>query len=256
MTATTARFIVVFIAVFSVTLAAPAQQRRATQRKQPASQSGLDPQQQAAFNKLSQQADAAREGGRLDEAIQLYIQGLQLNPKWKDGWWYVGSILYDRDSYSDAREALRNLLGLDDKNGSAWALLGLCEFGLRNYDQALSDIQYARTLGNMISSKEFVNVARYHAGILMTRAGQFELGYEALRDFAREGNESPSVIEALGLNILRMPFLPAEAPPDRREWRCRAPGARGPRSGRPRRARPAVVRRHPGGDAARSRHGR
>jgi len=217
MTATTARFIVVFIAVFSLTLAAPAQQRRATQRKQPASQSGLDPQQQAAFNKLSQQADAAREGGRLDEAIQLYIQALKLNPKWKDGWWYVGSIFYDRDSYSDAREALRNLLGLDDKNGSAWALLGLCEFGLRNYDQALSDIQYARTLGNMISSKEFVNVARYHAGILMTRAGQFELGYEALRDFAREGNESPSVIEALGLNILRMPFLPAEAPPDRRE---------------------------------------
>jgi tetratricopeptide (TPR) repeat protein len=60
-------------------------------------------------------------------------------------------------------------------------------------------------------------VTRYHAGILMTRSGQFELGYEALRDFAREGNESPSVIEALGLNILRMPFLPAEAPPDRRE---------------------------------------
>jgi len=69
----------------------------------------------------------------------------------------------------------------------------------------------------MSPSKEFVNVARYHAGILMTRAGQFELGYEALRAFAREGNESPSVIEALGLNILRMPFLPAEAPPDRRE---------------------------------------
>jgi tetratricopeptide (TPR) repeat protein len=43
------------------------------------------------------------------------------------------------------------------------------------------------------------------------------LGYEALREFAREGNESPNVIEALGLNILRMPFLPTEAPPDKRE---------------------------------------
>jgi len=111
---------------------------------------------------------------------------------------------------------LRNLLSLDAKNGSAWALMGLCEFQLRNYDAALADIQYARVLG-MSDNKEFVNVARYHAGILMTRSGQFELGYEALRDFAREGNESPSVIEALGLNVLRMPFLPAEAPPDRRE---------------------------------------
>ncbi len=216
MSVTISRSIVIFIALISFAAAAPGAQRRAAQPKRPAAK-GLSPQQQTAFNKLVQQARAAREGGRLDEAIRSYAQALQLNPQWKEGWWYVGSILYDRDRYGEAREALRNLLGLDDKNGSAWALMGLCEFQLRNYDQALADIQNARMLGNMLPNKEFVNVARYHAGILMTRSGQFELGYEALRDFAREGNESPSVIEALGLNVLRMPFLPAEAPPDRRE---------------------------------------
>jgi len=216
MAATISRSIVILVALISLASAAPGAQQRAAQARRPAAK-GANPKQQAAFNRLAQQADAARVGGRLEEAIRLYVQALQLNPAWKEGWWYVGSILYDRDRYADAREALRNLLSLDNKNGSAWALLGLCEFQLRNYDQALADIQNARMLGNVIPSKEFVNVARYHAGILMTRSGQFELGYEALREFAREGNQSPSVIEALGLNVLRMPFLPAEAPPDQRE---------------------------------------
>jgi tetratricopeptide (TPR) repeat protein len=199
-------------------VAAPARQRRAAQKKSPAAANAKAPTapQSPEFNKLAKQADAAREAGRLEDAIRLYNQALQLNPRWVEGWWYLGSIFYDRDRYSEARDALRILLSNDGKNGPAWALIGLCEFQLRNYDPALADIQYARVLG-MGDNKEFINVTRYHAGILMTRSGQFEIGYEALRDFARDGNESPSVIEALGLNILRMPFLPAEAPPDKRE---------------------------------------
>ena len=218
MAATILHTIVIFITLLGVAVAAPAQRRRATQKKPPAATADKAPasQQQAEFNKLAKQADAAREAGRLEDAIRLYNQALQLNPKWVEGWWYLGSIFYDRDRYGEAREALRNLLSNNAKNGPAWALIGLCEFQLRNYDPALADIQYARVLG-MGDNKEFINVTRYHAGILMTRSGQFELGYEALREFAREGNESPNVIEALGLNILRMPFLPTEAPPDKRE---------------------------------------
>jgi tetratricopeptide (TPR) repeat protein len=213
MAATILHTIVIFITLIGVAVAAPAQRRRATQKKPPATPAAP---QQAEFNKLAKQADAAREAGRLEEAIRLYNQALQLNPQWPAGWWYLSSIFYDRDRYSEARETLRILLSHDAKNGPAWALIGLCEFQLRNYDPALADIQYARVLG-MGNNKEFINVTRYHAGILMTRSSQFELGYEALREFAREGNESPNVIEALGLNILRMPFLPTEAPPDKRE---------------------------------------
>ncbi len=210
------RVLVILIALLGMATAAPAAQRRAAQKKPPATAKAPAAPQSAEFNKLAKQADAAREAGRLEDAIRLYNEALQLNPRWIEGWWYLGSIFYDRDRYGEAREALRILLSNDAKNGPAWALIGLCEFQLRNYDPALADIQYARVLG-MGDNKEFINVTRYHAGILMTRSGQFEIGYEALRDFARDGNESPSVIEALGLNILRMPFLPAEAPPDKRE---------------------------------------
>ena len=61
------------------------------------------------------------------------------------------------------------------------------------------------------------SVVRYHSAILMTRFEQFEAAYEALQQFVFQKNTSPKVIEALGLSILRMPFLPSEYPPARRE---------------------------------------
>jgi len=195
--------------------ASGATQTGSTQRKRPAA--GETSQQSSAeFKKLTKQADAAREAGNLEEAIKLYNEALRLKQDWVEGWWYLGSIFYDRDRYPEAKEALRNLISIQEKNGPAWVLLGLCEIQLRNYDNALSDIQYGRSLG-LGENKEFTNVARFNGGVLMTRAGMFELGYEPLRDLAREGNESLSLIEAMGLNALRMPMLPAEMPPEKRE---------------------------------------
>ena len=162
MAATVARITLIVIILFGFTAPALAQ-RRAAPNKRPAPSSAPTAPQKAAFDKLARQADEAREAGRLEDAIRLYNQALQLNPKWMEGWWYLGSIFYDRDRYSEGRDALHNLLSLDAKNGSAWALMGLCEFQLRNYDAALADIQYARVLG-MSDNKEFINVARYHAG--------------------------------------------------------------------------------------------
>ncbi len=60
-------------------------------------------------------------------------------------------------------------------------------------------------------------VVRYHSAILMTRFEQYEGAYEALQQFVYESNTSPKVIEALGLSILRMPFLPSEYPAAKRE---------------------------------------
>jgi tetratricopeptide (TPR) repeat protein len=193
----------------------PGQSPARAPRKTPA-EPPMSAQAQAQFSQLSKQADEAREAGRLDEAVTLYNNALRLKPTWAEGWWYLGSIFYDRDRYVEGREALRNLLALQPKNGPAWALIGLCEFQLKNYETALADIQNSRIMG-LGGNKALINVARYHAAIIMTRMEQFELGYEVLRDFAREGNQSMSVIEALGINALRLPFLPSEVTPDKRE---------------------------------------
>ena len=51
----------------------------------------------------------------------------------------------------------------------------------------------------------------------MTRIEQYEQALETLGEFASEGNDNPRIIEAMGIATLRMPMLPTEAPPDRRE---------------------------------------
>src|SRR5262249_34124128 len=46
---------------------------------------------------------------------------------------------------------------------------------------------------------------------------EFEYGFEILSEFVRQGYENPKVTEAFGLAMLRLPFLPNEIPPDKRE---------------------------------------
>jgi tetratricopeptide (TPR) repeat protein len=100
-------------------------------------------------------------------------------------------------------------------NGPAHAFLGLCEFGLKNYDRALEQLMQSRTLG--VADKDLGGVARYHAGIIMTRIQQYSQALQTLGEFAAEGNDSPRIIEAMGIATLRMAMLPTEVPPDRRE---------------------------------------
>ena len=66
-------------------------------------------------------------------------------------------------------------------------------------------------------NSELALVVRYHTAVLYVRFGEFEIAFDILREFMRVGNNSPKVIEAFGLTMLRMPFLPKEAPPDKRE---------------------------------------
>jgi tetratricopeptide (TPR) repeat protein len=165
---------------------------------------------------LAKRADEARESGRFDEAIALYLQALKQKPNWPEGWWYVGTILYELDRYPEARDAFLNLTSLQPKNPPAAALLGLCQYRTREYEPALVNLQKARLLG-LGANQELITVTRYHAAILMTRFEQYEVAFEILREFAREQNETAKVIEAFGITALRMPFLPEEVPPDKRE---------------------------------------
>jgi tetratricopeptide (TPR) repeat protein len=167
------------------------------------------------FDALVKQADAAREANQLVDAIPLYEKALKLNPKWTDGWWAVATANYTLDRYQPARDAFRRILDLQPENGSAWTFKGLCEFQLKNYDTALSELLQGRSLG--ITNKELVGVARYHTAVLMTRIEQYEQAMQVLYDFALEGNDSPRVIEALGLAALRMPMLPVDLPGTKRD---------------------------------------
>ena len=58
------------------------------------------------FTDLVAQASAARMQNDVPRAIDLYSQALQQNPKWADGWWFLGSLQYGAGEYIPARDAL------------------------------------------------------------------------------------------------------------------------------------------------------
>jgi tetratricopeptide (TPR) repeat protein len=170
----------------------------------------------AEFDRLLAAATEARQALRWEEAIDLYGKIIKLNPAYVEGYWYQGTAYYSLDNFAKGAEAFRKVVRLAPKNGAAYAFLGLCEFGLKDYDRSLEHLLQSRILG-VGDTAELASVARYHAAILMTRIEQYEQALETLGEFAAEGDDNPRVIEAIGLATLRMPLLPIEAPPDRRE---------------------------------------
>ena len=171
---------------------------------------------EAAFDRLVASATEARQAERWEEAIGLYAKAVKIKPDYVEGYWYQGTSYYSLDDFERGSEVFRKVVRLAPKNGAAFAFLGLCEFGLKDYDRALQHLLQSRILG-VGDTADLANVARYHAAILMTRMEQFEQALETLGEFASAGNDNPRIIEAMGLATLRMPMLPVEAPPDRRE---------------------------------------
>jgi len=203
----------------SVSAQTPSRKPAATAPAKPAAKkttTGLSPAKAAEFKKLSTDAETARSAGHLDEAVTLYRQALAIKPAWPEGLWGLGTSLYELEQFDPARDAFRRYIAIDDKNGNAWALKGLCEYRVKNYDTALSDLLQGRARG-VTAGQQVAEVARYHTAVLSSRVERYEQALSILADFALEGNESPRVIEAMGIATLRLPMLPEELPGERRE---------------------------------------
>ena len=207
--------LVLVLVLISVCAVATPAQRTSRSKRSPAAPKP-SPQQTAAFDNAVKVGEEARMAGRLDEAIEAYMKAVNIRPGWPDGWWYLGAIFYEKDQYAPARDAFNNLVALEPKRGPAWGMLGLCEFQTRNYERAVISLQRGRALG-LDGNQELESVVRYHTALLYIRFERFEIAFEILKEFVRIGNNSPKVVEGFGLVILRMPFLPIEVPPDKRE---------------------------------------
>jgi tetratricopeptide (TPR) repeat protein len=164
------------------------------------------------FDELTAGASSAREQGDIPRAIELYQQATQLNPKWPDGWWYLGSLQYGVNAYAPAIEALTHYIELTPDAGPARALRGLCEFEVGQYPQSLQDLQQGIALGAANQPRN-AGIVLYHEALLLTRLGRFE---EALGKYAvmvRHGTINEDVTNGIGLSGLRMPILPKDIDP-------------------------------------------
>lgn len=185
-------------------------------KSRPPVQNTARDQSNAAFDQAVKLGDEARQADQLREALDHYATALKIRPNWKEGWWNTGAILYEEDRYPEARDAFRNLVSLDADNGPAWGMLGLCEFQTREYDRAIISLLHGRSL-KLSSNQELESVVRYHTALLYIHFEQFEIAFEVLSEFLRAGNDSPKVVQAFGLAILRMPYLDTEIPSDQRD---------------------------------------
>jgi tetratricopeptide (TPR) repeat protein len=167
------------------------------------------------FETIAKQAETARTQDRVPEAIRLYREGTQLRPSWSDGWWYLGSLLYDQDRFSEASSAFQHLTNTSHR-GPAYAFLGLCEYENGHYELALQHFR-AWAAAGWAGSPELVDVAVFHFALLLTRDGRFVESLYLLASVAPRLGDVPELSEAMGLASLRLRYLPENFPPEFRE---------------------------------------
>jgi tetratricopeptide (TPR) repeat protein len=203
------------LALSGAALASQSPKPPATQGRKAPAPAAASRASAARFDETVQAAAEARKAEKWEEAIALYAKAVKLKPDFVEGYWYQGTALYTLEKFPECRDAFKRVTRLSPKNGGAFAFLGLCEFGVKDYERALQHLVQSRILG--VGDRDLGGVARYHAAVLMTRIEQFEQALETLGEFASDGNDNPRVIEAMGIATLRMAMLPNEVPPDRRE---------------------------------------
>ena len=169
-----------------------------------------EPQQKSAtFSELAEKAKRASSENLLDEAAALYARALAQRPRWKEGWWSLGTLEYDQDHYAKAANAFLKLLALDPRNGTAHAMLGLCQFELQQDDLALQNLVAAEKFG-VVKDEQLRKVAVFQMGLLQLRALKFSSAKETLWQLAKDGVKTNGLVAALGQAALMI--RPQDAP--------------------------------------------
>jgi tetratricopeptide (TPR) repeat protein len=174
------------------------------------------PTSQKSFPEIAKRADAARSEERLNEAIALYREGVNLRPAWADGWWWLGSLLYEQDRFGEAAPAFKKFVSLAPKAGPGFAFLALCEYETGDFATSLQHFQEWGRRGSP-GDDAMLDVAGFHWALLLTRQGRFVESLYLLAAKAGKLGRTPALIEAMGLASLRMANFPEDYPAERRE---------------------------------------
>ncbi len=169
----------------------------------------------ASFEDLAQRAEAAVDADPAG-AASLFKEALELRPAWPEGWFYLGGVLYRLDRYTEAREAFHKGLDLSPRNGVAWGFLGLAEYELGNIDGARNAIDKGEQLG-LGPNTGFEAAVRQRAAMILIRASLFDQAMAQLQPLSKHQENSPAVIEAVGLCSLAIATDPSKLPESRRK---------------------------------------
>ncbi len=162
------------------------------------------------FDVIAKRAAEASAQNRLSDAIRLYRQALTLRPRWTKGWWSLGTLLYDQSEYANAARAFQKVVALDAKDGTARAMLGLCQYELGQDGPALANLQQGRQLG-LANDPQLVHVVLYHTALLLLRRRMFASAQDLLTKISADGVQNDGLYLAMGMAVLRI--MPENEPP-------------------------------------------
>jgi Flp pilus assembly protein TadD len=131
------------------------------------------------------------------------------NPKADQELWSRAMQEYAEGQYSASADHLKMWLRQNPDNGTGWAVLGLSEFALKDFDNALIHLDRGAKLG-LAGSPESLQSARYTYGILLIHAGEFDQASDVLATALKTGPLDEKVEYALGLALLRRPEIPGQ----------------------------------------------
>lgn len=131
------------------------------------------------------------------------------------GEWQQAMAAYSSGRYAEAITALKSWVEQNPNDGTAWAVMGLAEFELKDYDNALIHLERGQQLG-VGASPQAIALAKYRLAILLIRKGRFETATDHLDPLIGQQPLAAEVQFALGLALLRISSLPDEIGADRR----------------------------------------
>lgn len=121
--------------------------------------------------------------------------------------WQQAMSDYSSRHYAEAIATLKKWVEAKPGDGTAWAVMGLAEFELHDYDNALIHLQRGQQLG-VGASPQAIELAKYRLACLQIRKGEFEMATELLGPLAGQPPLAGDIQFALGLALLRIASLP------------------------------------------------
>jgi len=164
------------------------------------------------LQQLQQKALAEGEAGKNEDAIRDYSRALALAPEWKEGRWNLGNLEYGAGHFAEAADTFQQVVRFAPSLAIAWSLLGLSEFEVKRFDDALAHLEKAEALG-IKDDPEVQRVSAYHLALLWIRSNQFERAADLLHQHFGSAALTPQLKTAFGLIALRIPLLPNEIDP-------------------------------------------
>ncbi|HZU27524.1 MAG TPA: tetratricopeptide repeat protein [Bryobacteraceae bacterium] len=177
------------------------------------------------FPDVAARAQHALAEERVPEAIALYERAVILNPGWPEGFWRLGTLLFDTGQFTAARAAFAKFTALEPRAGPGVGMLGLCEFQLKSWTEAANTLEHSRRLG-LGTNRDFARRILYSDAILHSKLRRPELALRLLTllaeqaaadhagaDAQRAVLSDSELIDAIGIAALRMPMLPQDIPP-------------------------------------------